>query len=133
MDRRRCACCRIRFTLLRNPKQRYCAKPDCQKKRRACYEKQKLKMDVDYQDTQTKWRYKHPDYWRTYRLQHPLYVIANRFSQVMRDQKRRKQVVKIGHDLMLANMYSLFQKNNTISCSYKINLGKEMGLQICTL
>jgi hypothetical protein len=129
MDQKRCACCRIRFTVSRNPGQGYCGKPSCQKKRRCKYQKKKLKRDVDYKEThrssQQKWRYKHPDYWRTYRLQHPLYVEANRLSQMSRDRKRRHQKEMRGHEFMLANMYSLFRKNNYVSYSCNINLGKE--------
>lgn len=137
MEQRRCACCRIRFIPSRNPHQSYCGKPACQKKRRLRYHKEKLRRDTDYKETHRsshqKWCYKHPDYWRTYRLQHPLYVEGNRLLQRERDRNRRKRGEISGHEFMLAKMYSLTFKNNCFSYSCKINLGKEMCLQRCTL
>lgn len=126
MKQRQCVCCRTRFIPLCNPKQRYCAKPICQKKRRCKYQKKKLKRDADYKEThrlsQRKWRYKHPDYWRRYRMQHPIYAQANRIQQVKRDEKRRKLKRKTARVFPLANMYSLIQENEYFSNSYKIIL-----------
>jgi hypothetical protein len=126
MEQRQCICCRTRFTPLRNPTQRYCANPSCQKKRRCKFQRQKLKRDADYKEThrssQEKWRDKHPDYWRQYRIQHPIYAQCNRAQQVKRDQKRRQQARKTARVFPLANMYSLIQKNEYYSNSYKIIL-----------
>ncbi len=137
MEKRRCVCCRKRFTPVRNPHQHYCAKPICQKKRRRKYQQIKLKKDVDYKEThqisQKKWRDSHPGYWRNYRLHHPNYVVSNRLAQAVRDQKRRQKEQKVGHDFVLANMYSLIWKNNYISSCYKVFLGTKTCLQICTL
>ena len=126
MEQRQCICCRIRFTPLRNPRQRYCSQPACQKKRRCKYQKKKLKRDADYKDThrssQQKWQAKHPEYWRQYRIQHPIYVQFNRMRQANRDKKRRKYKHKSARVFPLANMYSLIQKNEYFSNSYKIIL-----------
>ena len=126
MEQRQCICCRTRFIPSRNPCQRYCPQPVCQKKRRCKYQKKKLKRDADYKDThlssQQKWRDKHPDYWHQYRIQHPLYVQSNRIQQTNRDKKRRKYAHKIARVFPLANMYSLIQKNEYISNNYKIIL-----------
>jgi hypothetical protein len=136
MEQRRCTHCRSRFIPLRNHHQHYCSKLVCQKTRRCRYQKKKLNEDPDYKAahrlSQKKWRYKHPDYWRCYRLQHQEYVAANRLAQANRDQKY-KDVMKPGRDFGLANMYSLFHKNINISYCYKVFLGKKTALQICTL
>lgn len=152
MDDRRCACCRIRFRPKHNPNQHYCGKSLCQKKRRSRYQQKKLKEDPVYKEThqssQEKWRAMHLYYWRTYRLTHQHYVNNNRLLQAVRDQRRRGKAVRLcaekvgntvetteksGHKNTLANMYVSFQKMNYFSCNYSINLGKENGLQICTL
>ncbi|OGT48077.1 MAG: hypothetical protein A3F17_06240 [Gammaproteobacteria bacterium RIFCSPHIGHO2_12_FULL_41_15] len=137
MAQKRCLHCRTRFTPLRNSHQRYCSKAACQKKRRANYQQQKLHNDHDYKEahrtSQQTWRYSHPDYWRRYRLEHPAYVVANRVSQAKRDHKSEKNGLKAGHDFGLANMYLLTQINEYISNCYKVFLGKETALQICTL
>lgn len=137
MDQRRCVHCRTRFIPLRNSDQRYCSKAACQKKRRSRYQRQKLQNDSDYkeahQNSQQKWRYNHPDYWRRYRLEHPAYVVANRVAQANRDQKNEKSDLKSGHDFGLVNMYSLIEINSYISDCYNVFLGRETTLQICTL
>lgn len=126
MEQRQCLCCRIRFIPSRNLNQRYCAKSTCQKKRRNKYQKQKLKRDIEYKEThrasQQKWRFKHPNYWHHYRMQHPVYVIANRTKQVIRDKNRRKRTSKFVDNIVLANMYSLSIKNEYISNGYKVFL-----------
>lgn len=127
MEQRRCVHCRSRFTPLRNVHQCYCSKPTCQKMRRCNYQKRKLKHDADYKEThqssQKKWRNNHPDYWRHYRQQHPIYVEDNRKRQVNRDQKRRSSGEGNISFSVLANMYSLNQKNIEFSSSYKTILG----------
>lgn len=134
---RRCLFCRKRFTAIRNPSQRYCANPLCQKERRKQYQRDKLRNDPTYYEShqlsQKKWRAAHSTYWSEYRLNHPLYVHANRLAQENRDKKRHLRPAKSGRDFMLANMYSLICKKEYISCSYKIFLGTKTSLQICTL
>lgn len=126
MEQRQCRCCRKRFIPSRNAVQRYCARSTCQKKRRSKYQKQKLKRDIEYKEThrssQQKWRLKHPDYWRHYRMQNPVYVAVNRDKQVIRDKNRRKMSSKSVRDMLLANMYSFSIKNEYISNGYKIFL-----------
>lgn len=152
MDDRRCACCRTRFRPKHNPNQRYCGASLCQKKRRSRYQQKKLKEDSVYNEThqssQEKWRAMHPYYWRTYRLTHQNYVDKNRLLQGMRDQRRRDKAMRLraekvgntvetaeksGYKNVLVNMYVSVPKINYFSCNYSINLGKENGLQICTL
>lgn len=95
---KRCAnpCCRRHF--LPNPRvkdQRYCERKECQRVRRRLWQQEKMRSDPDYQgnqrDCRRRWRKQNPDYWREYRMSHPLYVERNRLLQRMRDEKRRRK------------------------------------------
>lgn len=131
MEQRQCRCCRVRFIPSRNEHQRYCSKSTCQKKRRSKYQKQKLKRDAEYKEThrssQQKWRLKNPNYWSQYRIQHPVYVAANRAKQVIRDSKRRRNNQKPCATFLLANMYSFSLKNEYISNGYKAFLCEDFA------
>lgn len=122
MEQRQCVCCRARFTTSRNPNQRYCAKPACQKKRRCKYQKQKLKQDIDYRANQRaserNWHKRHADYWQYYRKSRPQQIIKNRDAQRERDKKRRKKGRILYSGPMLATMYSFNQDNFCLSSSY---------------
>ena len=95
-DMIRCAnpCCRRHF--LPNPRvkdQQYCNRKECQRVRRRLWQREKIASDPDYRanqgDCQKRWREQNPDYWRQYRMSHPLYVERNRLLQRKRDRKRR--------------------------------------------
>lgn len=90
----RCAnpCCRRHF--LPNPRvksQRYCSREGCQRVRKRLWQRQMMRSDHDYRanqrDCQRRWRKQNPDYWRKYRMSHPLYVERNRLLQRMRDRR----------------------------------------------
>jgi hypothetical protein len=121
MDQRRCVNCRARFTRSRNPHQRYCSNPICQKKRRCKYQKQRLNRDPDYRANQRalerSWHSKHKDYWQNYRKNHPEQVERNRLNQKNRDQKRRQKLL-FGEPPLLATMYAFNSKNIYLSNSY---------------
>ena len=94
MNQNRCRHCHTIF--LPNPRiknQRYCNRPECQRARKAHWQKQKIRQDPDYQenhhDAQMNWLKRNPGYWKTYRAEHPSYVETNRLKQKTRDQKRR--------------------------------------------
>jgi hypothetical protein len=94
MNQKRCQHCQTVF--LPNPRiknQRYCNRPECQRARKAHWQKQKVRQDQDYQadhhDAQMNWLKRTPGYWKHYRAGHPSYVQANRLKQKTRDQKRR--------------------------------------------
>ncbi len=94
MNQNRCRHCHTIF--LPNPrikKQRYCNRPECQRARKALWQKQKMYQDLDYQTThresQKTWMEQHPGYWKTYRAEHPAYIQKNRQNQQNRDRKRR--------------------------------------------
>jgi hypothetical protein len=54
---------------------RYCYSKACQRARRCGWQRNRLRIDNDYRDNQTrtqaKWRANHPNYWRKYRAAHP--------------------------------------------------------------
>ena len=94
MAKRRCAACGCLFEPRRNvPHQCYCSKRECQRTRRRCWQRQKLKTDADYQANQAaaqrRWRERHPDYWRQYRQRHPDSTARNRERQRERNRRRR--------------------------------------------
>jgi hypothetical protein len=69
MTKLRCLHCGTSFTPVPQvPNQAYCSKPDCQKKRRRQWQKNKLQSDPDYRENQSRaqkaWTDKNPDYWR---------------------------------------------------------------------
>ncbi|WP_321900060.1 hypothetical protein [Paraburkholderia heleia] len=89
-EARRCAVCGQRFLpRAQNPHQRYCSKRDCQRERKAQWQKQKIKSDPDYRENQrraqTRWTESHPDYWRRYRDTHQTYKERNRELQRSRN------------------------------------------------
>jgi hypothetical protein len=94
MNENRCRHCHTIF--LPNPRiknQQYCNHPECQRARKALWQKQKIRQDPDYQadhhDAQMDWLKRNPGYWKRYRAEHPSYVETNRLKQNTRDQKRR--------------------------------------------
>jgi len=94
MNQKRCRHCHTFF--LPNPRvktQHYCQRPECQRSRKALWQKQKIHQDTDYQAThreaQKNWMEQHPGYWKAYRVGHPAYVQKNRLNQQIRDRKRR--------------------------------------------
>lgn len=94
MVERRCRFCEQVFLPSKyQPWQLVCGSPDCQRRRRADYHRQKIAADPEYRqvcrDSPQKWRSRHPDYWRRYREQHSAAVERNRQQQYLRDQKRR--------------------------------------------
>jgi len=94
MVERRCRFCEQPFLPSKyQAGQLVCGSPECQRRRRAEYHRQKIAADPEYRqvcrDSPQKWRSRHPDYWRRYREQHPAAAERNRQRQHVRDQKRR--------------------------------------------
>jgi len=94
MVERRCPYCERSFQPSKyQPGQSVCNKPECQRRRRGDYHRQKIALDPEYRqvcrDSPQKWRSRNPDYWRRYREQHPAAVERNRRQQHVRDQKQR--------------------------------------------
>jgi hypothetical protein len=102
---RQCVCCKTKFRPDRyHPKQKYCSKASCQRKRRTAWQKNKLKTDTTYRenqaDAQALWKDKNPNYWKNYRATHPEYVKRNRLKQQLRrNQKKTSQAPLLQPDV----------------------------------
>jgi predicted phosphohydrolase len=78
--------------------QEYCSDPECQRARKALWQKNKMTNDPQYQAQQIecirKWRKKRPldNYQKQYRQEHPEYVNRNRELQRIRNSKRANQL-----------------------------------------
>jgi hypothetical protein len=101
MEQKRCAHCGCPLDL--NPRaknQRYCGKKKkCQRARKRSWQKKKMATDPDYRANQQEcnkaWRDRNPDYWRTYRKDHPEYAEKNRLLQKARRSRQNSCVAKM--------------------------------------
>lgn len=89
-----CSCCRRMVPRLAHvPKQSFCSRLRCQRERRRRWQRNKLAADADYRLNQQAacqaWRSAHPEYWPTYRAQHPDAVARNRAAQRARNATNR--------------------------------------------
>jgi len=79
----------------RNKNQKYCGKAQCQKARKAAWQRNRMATDADYRADQRlsrqKWARSHPDYWRNYRKQNPQIADRNRILQRIRNKRRLRQ------------------------------------------
>ncbi len=96
MDRRKCAnpACRDLFVPnRRNRNHRYCSRKQCQRMRKAKWQRQKRAGDHDYRknqaDAQARWTADNPGYWKRYRAANPEYEKRNRQKQKERDRCKR--------------------------------------------
>ena len=89
-----CMHCQV-FFVPRNKAQTYCSAPECQRARKAKWQRDKLASDPEYRAGQKlakqKWARGRPDYWTEYREKHPDKTDRNRALQKVRDQKRRHE------------------------------------------
>ncbi len=98
------------FFIPRNCKQNYCTAPDCQRARKAVWQRFKLKSDTDYRTQQhlshQKWLQKNPGYYRSYRRHNPDKTKRNRALQVIRNRRNRRRAgnKKFGEDPLIAKM-----------------------------
>jgi hypothetical protein len=83
-----------KFFTARNRKQNYCTEPDCQRARKAAWQRYKMKTDADYRTQQDlsnqKWLGNNPDYWKRYRERNPDKTDRNRALQHIRNRRRRQ-------------------------------------------
>lgn len=83
---------------------RYCGKKECQRARRALWQREKFKEDPEYKENQQMywkdWYKRHPGYYKKYRKKNPQYTEKNRQLQIQRNTMRRKN----GRDKMIAKM-----------------------------
>ncbi|GAC1315587.1 MAG: hypothetical protein NVSMB28_00340 [Collimonas sp.] len=92
MDIRSCAACGEMFQPRPQALQQcYCSEKECQRARRRRWQRDKLKLDPDYQDNQARaqqaWSNRNSNYWREYREAHPEYVERNRTQQRERNPR----------------------------------------------
>ena len=70
-----------------------CKKPECQKAKKADWQRYKMKTDPDYRAGQRhswqQWARENPDYWRRYRKRNPEKAERNRLLQAIRNRKNR--------------------------------------------
>ena len=88
-----CVHCAEEFTP-RNRLQSHCSKPECQRARKAAWQRIKLRADPDFRAakklSQRKWAANNPGYWKNYRADHPEKAERNRMLQSLRNRKRQK-------------------------------------------
>ena len=84
-----------KFFIPRNRKQNYGTDPDCQRARKAAWQRYKIKTDADYRTQQQlshqKWVRDHPGYWKRYRQRNPDKAERNRTLQHVRNRRNRQQ------------------------------------------
>ncbi len=80
------------FFIPRNRKQNYFSFPECQKARRAAWQRNKLQTDREYRENQRisnkKWIQNNPGYWKEYRRNNPDKADRNRTLQKVRNNRR---------------------------------------------
>ena len=83
-----------KFFIPRNRKQNYGTEPDCQRARKAAWQRYKMKTDADYRTQQQlsneKWVSKAPGYWTKYRQRNPDKAERNRILQHIRNRRNRQ-------------------------------------------
>jgi len=83
-----------KFFIPRNRKQNYGTEPDCQRARKAVWQRYKMKTDVDYRTQQQlsneKWVNNTPGYWTRYRQRNPDKAERNRTLQHVRNRRNRQ-------------------------------------------
>lgn len=81
------------FYIPRNRKQSYCTFPDCQRARKAAWQRKKLQTDPAYREDQRisnkKWQKSRPDYWKEYRCKNPDKAERNRLMQRIRNRRNK--------------------------------------------
>jgi hypothetical protein len=80
---------------VRHKNQASCGKKECQRAKKASWQRYKLKIDPEYRanqkSSQKKWVKEHPDYWKEYRRKNPEKAERNRILQTIRNRRSRKK------------------------------------------
>ncbi len=89
-------CVSCKKSYIRNPRQKkqmYCSDPNCQKARKAKWQREQMKSNVRYRNDQIQakkdWFDQHPDFWKKYRKKHPQKTLRNSLLQRKRNQQHR--------------------------------------------
>jgi hypothetical protein len=92
MEKTPCVHCGTFFNP-RNSKQNYCSTSDCQRARKAAWQRFKMRTDAEYRTQQNLSRQKclknNPYYWRDYRRRNPDKTERNRALQHIRNRRKR--------------------------------------------
>lgn len=79
----------------RHKNQTCCCREECQKAKKAAWQRYKLKTDPEYRanqkSSQKKWSKEHPDYWKKYRRKNPEKAERNRIMQTIRNRRARSK------------------------------------------
>jgi len=93
-----------KFFIPRNRKQNYGTEPDCQRARKAAWQRYKMKTDVDYRTQQQlsneKWVNNTPGYWTRYRQRNPDKSERNRTLQHVRNRCNRQHDQQLSEPLI---------------------------------
>ena len=107
------------------PNQKFCSQRECQRARRTIWQRQKRQRDDDYKANQLiaqkNWIKNHPEYWKTYRANHPEYVTRNNNLQKKRNLRyRRSLCLSKGSDGANVKMDKLIRQSSLISGYYML-------------
>jgi len=76
----------------RHKNQNYCKGQECQRAKKADWQRQKMRTDPEYKATQKlsnrKWRESNPGYWKKYRERNPEKAERNRMLQRLRNKQK---------------------------------------------
>ena len=123
MDPIPCPCCDS-FFVPRNKQQVFCSGSDCQRTRKALWQKQKLTCDPEYKKDQKlanqQWLQNNPDYWTSYRQRNPEKAARNRSLQKIRNCKKQshKAHFKASKSIGIAKMDSSKSANQGLLGQY---------------
>lgn len=77
----------------RHKNQTACKNPECQRAKKAAWQRYKIKTDPEYRanqkSSQKRWVEKNPGYWKRYRKKYPERAEKNRIMQLIRNRKAR--------------------------------------------
>ena len=79
----------------RHKNQNYCKRKECQRAKKADWQRQKMRTDPEYKASQKlsnrKWRESNPGYWKKYRARNPEKAERNRMLQRLRTKQKASQ------------------------------------------
>lgn len=106
-----CCHCGYLFELSpRHKNQTFCKKAECQRAKKAAWQRQKMKTDPEYRLgqklSQSKWARSNPHYWKAYRQNNPEKAERNRLLQTVRNRraKARRLNAKMDASSLIAKM-----------------------------
>lgn len=89
-------------------RQSYCGHADCQRARKAQWQRQRMAADADYRANQRRcieeWRRERPGYWSAYRQSRPDKAERNRQLQLERNRRRRRRDEPAGGEGVIAKV-----------------------------